>query len=1210
MSKQLIRELLINVKQKGIRALSNDLAKINDHMDLAVDYADLLNESLRRVPTSLQKIKAQAEGLSKSMSKIQVNIKVDGGVIDILQSINKNALATANNVADSADLMDHKFEELTDTVLSLEYAMGRGSRSSNRLGQELIGLGNEATRYNAKLARSEEQQKRMTKAVADSNRQHKSQTKSFADVAFASNPLVMAYASIAASVYAAKAAYTLLNDAASRSLLKESLADLGATTGRDIRSLSQDLMEASENTISLGEATKIAAVGSGYGFTNKQLEELTVVAKRASIVYGTDMTEAMNRATKGIAKLEVEILDEIGVTTTLTQAKQNYITTLQMEGKMLGRNVDSLSSYESQLALTNEVIRQSHNKLGGLKETTTDFQRVAAAVSTATEKLIEYTAAAAMYSGKKAQKFTFAGNIISGFQMLKKAEEPVLALENSLKVLTTTMSNSQTGLTATTSRLTALADTTEKLKVVKPETIKSIERYIEINKRVDELLNRKGGGGAVYHKYEIQRLKEEKLAIVGYGDAFERVARVWKEFSETKAKFYAAQGTSPDNLSSDAAQALAGFDKGIEENYKALNQFKQEGSEKSDFDPLVSNLQMVVNELERLKEAQENNIISMGDYVIASNKVKDSMQGFGFVVPLFKSGLDTVKMLLDQSKLATEAMRGLSDAMAIAGANSTLVGASQSQTYGAQIDTITQVMDTLSGLAGQETRLAELASQRLGIFQSLRVAVQEESRTAATLLIEDKLALDLENNRLETAASSVRLQIAAKEAIIKSADAMKGLTEAQIGRLIQDHEILKAQLESAKLRDLEVERTKEIAIYTDKLNESNIDSSLIAMSLGKTRMQAYDIEKALLDNNREQLLVFQQTAEVMDKEKEVSDLLNANAQRRLSIEQEITDSIKSRGQAQWAGALGDLGSTFAGGSDLSSGFSGMMGMLDELQAMDFATIGQGFSDLFNGVASTSGDMAQSVAASVGMAGQMMSGLLQMSAQNSMNSIDQAINLEKKRDGKSKESLQKIKALEAQKVNEQRKSAKKQIAIQTAVAIMMAAANPWPVPAIPMMAAAAAMGMAALGMANSGTIGGVDSGADFGAPTLKIGERDSSVDVSSAATQGELQYNRGERGIGSLGTFTPKAVGGEGYAGVGITVGENGPETYIPKFPGTVVSNSDSAQQAPSTSNVNVTIHAVDAPSVARLLRDNSDAVGAAWGTAVSAQGGNFQNFYR
>ena len=113
-------------------------------------------------------------------------------------------------------------------------------------------------------------------------------------------------------------------------------------------------------------------------------------------------------------------------------------------------------------------------------------------------------------------------------------------------------------------------------------------------------------------------------------------------------------------------------------------------------------------------------------------------------------------------------------------------------------------------------------------------------------------------------------------------------------------------------------------------------------------------------------------------------------------------------------------------------------------------------------------------------------------------------------------------------------------------------------------------------------------ANFSAPTpskLELGSRGSEVDVSQRSNRGELAYLRGAAGTGTVQNFTPlpAAAGRKGYAmgSEGVVVGERGPEVITPSMPIDITPND---KIGGGTTNVNFTIHAVDAAGLEQTIQ--------------------------
>ena len=91
-----------------------------------------------------------------------------------------------------------------------------------------------------------------------------------------------------------------------------------------------------------------------------------------------------------------------------------------------------------------------------------------------------------------------------------------------------------------------------------------------------------------------------------------------------------------------------------------------------------------------------------------------------------------------------------------------------------------------------------------------------------------------------------------------------------------------------------------------------------------------------------------------------------------------------------------------------------------------------------------------------------------------------------------------------------------------------------------------------------------------------------MDVGRRAGSGELAYLRGARGMGTgpsdfIGSaFYGKKMRAVGGAVAGYTVGEQGPELFVPEVPGTIVPNDDVAMG--QNVNVSFNVQAIDASS--------------------------------
>ena len=243
--------------------------------------------------------------------------------------------------------------------------------------------------------------------------------------------------------------------------------------------------------------------------------------------------------------------------------------------------------------------------------------------------------------------------------------------------------------------------------------------------------------------------------------------------------------------------------------------------------------------------------------------------------------------------------------------------------------------------------------------------------------------------------------------------------------------------------------------------------------------------------------------------------------------------------------------------------------------------------------------AASAAEKVAAVGQVFASMGQMyAAQGKARQavIDKEIDAEKKRDGQSQKSLQKIKLMEQQKELIGRKAFEREkkmklaaAAMNVAAAVIQALASA-PAPFnFALAAMTAAFGLKQLQLIKASQYNGYVAPTEdtpSSSPTnIGIGARGNEVDVSRRANAGELAYLRGDAGRGSVSNFTPMnaSVGRRGYAvgSEGVVVGERGPEVISPSVPVNITPND---QIGRATTNVNFTIHAVDAAGLEQTIQ--------------------------
>lgn len=188
-----------------------------------------------------------------------------------------------------------------------------------------------------------------------------SSAKGFSKMSQGSTGLVAAYATLAANIFALTAAFGALRRAAATEQLEEGLIRVGNAAGANLTFVADNIRDITGAAISMEAAMSSTALAFSSGFSSTQLEDLTKVAKGASQALGRDMEDALTRLVKGTAKLEPEILDELGIMVRLDDAVDAYAV-------KLGKTGDQLTQFERRQAFLNATTEQGLKKFGDVAD--------------------------------------------------------------------------------------------------------------------------------------------------------------------------------------------------------------------------------------------------------------------------------------------------------------------------------------------------------------------------------------------------------------------------------------------------------------------------------------------------------------------------------------------------------------------------------------------------------------------------------------------------------------------------------------------------------------------------------------------------------------------------------------------------------------------------------------------------------------------------
>jgi hypothetical protein len=194
--------------------------------------------------------------------------------------------------------------------------------------------------------------------------------------------LVRLYAIYAANLYAAGAAFTALREAAATETMIKGLDQLGARSGVALGSLAQRFSQATDGAISLRESVEATTKAVSSGLSQKQFIQLGEVAKKASQALGINMSDAVSRLTRGITKLEPELLDELGIFAKIGPATEKYANDL-------GKPVAALTDFERRQAFANAVLEEGLNKFGKLDLPANPYDKLTASLRNLAQSALE-----------------------------------------------------------------------------------------------------------------------------------------------------------------------------------------------------------------------------------------------------------------------------------------------------------------------------------------------------------------------------------------------------------------------------------------------------------------------------------------------------------------------------------------------------------------------------------------------------------------------------------------------------------------------------------------------------------------------------------------------------------------------------------------------------------------------------------------------------
>jgi hypothetical protein len=214
-------------------------------------------------------------------------------------------------------------------------------------------------------------QTRLGQASASAGRQFSAQANGLGG-------LVSAYAGAAANIFAITQAFSALSRAAQAEQTIQGTRQLAAEFGQSGDLILAKVQEITRGQLSIAESAQSVNIALSAGFNTDQIERLNKAALKTSIALGRNMTDALQRLTRGTAKVEPELLDELGIFVRLDRAVQQY-------AEKTGKAVGNLTQFERSQAFLNATLDQAETKFSAIstdvESPIASFERLSAQIA-------------------------------------------------------------------------------------------------------------------------------------------------------------------------------------------------------------------------------------------------------------------------------------------------------------------------------------------------------------------------------------------------------------------------------------------------------------------------------------------------------------------------------------------------------------------------------------------------------------------------------------------------------------------------------------------------------------------------------------------------------------------------------------------------------------------------------------------------------------
>ena len=168
--------------------------------------------------------------------------------------------------------------------------------------------------------------------------------------------------------FALTAAFDALAKATQSETIVKGTSALAAEIGQSGPKILKSIQDITQGQLTLEEASNAANLALSSGFNTKQIEQLAKVSLGASRALGRNLTDAMTRVVRGAAKMEPELLDELGIFTRIEPAVAAYAAKMNIAAT-------SMTEFERRQAFANAVIEEGTRKFSGIDTTSGSAQK-------------------------------------------------------------------------------------------------------------------------------------------------------------------------------------------------------------------------------------------------------------------------------------------------------------------------------------------------------------------------------------------------------------------------------------------------------------------------------------------------------------------------------------------------------------------------------------------------------------------------------------------------------------------------------------------------------------------------------------------------------------------------------------------------------------------------------------------------------------------